>query len=74
MGRGAAGFSFALEHGIALPGSSVGPGAAMSSGGASNMSEVALDRLLQLPENQAEDDLDDYELWPVMLPGVNYAF
>ena len=48
--------------------------ATVNLGGASGLSQVELDFLLSEVESDAEDDLDDLEVWPVLAIGVNYAF
>ena len=46
----------------------------MNPGGTNNLSQDELDATLRSLESDTEDDLDDYEFWPVLAIGVNYAF
>jgi len=48
--------------------------ATVNSGGTNGYDQAELDDLLAKLESDAEDDLDDYEFWPVFAIGVNYAF
>ncbi|MDC1286867.1 hypothetical protein N8198_03175 [Gammaproteobacteria bacterium] len=76
-GRGAGGdggFSFALDVGVALLDTSVDFDAAVNTGGTNGLDQAELDTILRALEKDAEDELDDYELWPVIALGVNYAF
>ena len=76
-GRGAGGdggFSFSLDAGVALLDTSVDFDATVNAGGANGLSQTELDSVLRSLEKDAEDELDEYELWPVLALGVNYAF
>ena len=76
-GRGAGGgggFSFSLDVGVALLDTSVDFEAPVVAGGTNDLSQAELDSRLRALEDDAEDDLDDLELWPVLALGVNYAF
>jgi hypothetical protein len=76
-GRGAGGdggFSFSLDVGVALLDTSVDFNAAVNSGGANGLSQADLDSRLRSLEKDAESELDNFELWPVLALGVNYAF
>jgi hypothetical protein len=76
-GRGAGGdggFSFSADLGVALLDPEVSFDAAVNPGGTNGYTQAELDAILVELENDAEDELDDYELWPVLAIGVNYAF
>jgi prepilin-type processing-associated H-X9-DG protein len=76
-GRGAGGdggFSFALDVGVALLDTSVDFDASVNTGGTNGLNQAELDSILRSLEIDAEAELDDYELWPVLALGVNYAF
>jgi hypothetical protein len=76
-GRGAGGdggFSVSLDVGVALLDTSVDFDATVNAGGTNGLSQAELDSVLRAMEKDAEDELDDYELWPVLALGVNYAF
>jgi hypothetical protein len=73
-GRGAGGdggFSFSADLGVAMLDPDVDL-EATTTGATYTQSE--LDAILVDLEKDAEDDLDDLELWPVFAIGVNYAF
>jgi len=73
-GRGAGGdggFSFSADLGVAVLDPDVDL-EATTTGGTYTQSE--LDAILVDLEKDAEDDLDDLELWPVFAVGLNYAF
>ena len=73
-GRGAGGdggFSFSADLGLAVLDPDVDL-EATTTGGTYTQSE--LDAILTDLEKDAEDELDDFELWPVLAIGVNYAF
>ncbi len=73
-GRGAGGdggFSLSFDIGVAVLDIDV-DFEATTTGGTYTQGE--LDDILASLEKDAEDDLDDYELWPVLAIGVNYAF
>ena len=72
-GRGAGGdggFSFSADLGVAV----LDPDVDLEATTTGGYSQAELDALLVSLEKDAEDDLDDYELWPVLAVGVNYAF
>lgn len=46
----------------------------VNTGGTNGLNQAELDSRLGELESDAEDDLDDFELWPVLAFGVNYAF
>jgi hypothetical protein len=76
-GRGAGGdggFSFSLDVGVALLDTSVDFDAAVNAAGPNGLSQAELDSRLRSLEKDAEAELDNYELWPVLALGVNYAF
>jgi len=70
---GKGGFSFTADIGVAMLDPKVEFNATVNPGG--NFADQAeLDATLRDLENDAEDDLDDLEIWPVASIGVNYAF
>jgi hypothetical protein len=76
-GRGAGGkggLSFSADIGVALLDTSVDFDATVNAGGTNGLNQADLDRRLAQLEKDAEDDLDDFELWPVFAIGLNYAF
>ena len=48
--------------------------AAVNAGGTNGLSQSELDSILRALGKDAEDELDDCELWPVLALGVKYAF
>ena len=76
-GRGAGGeggFSLTVDLGVAMLDPEIELEADVNPGGTNGLSQAELDSLLKEMEGDAEDELDDYELWPVFAVGVNYAF
>ena len=76
-GRGAGGdggFSLSVDVGVALLDPGVDFDATVNAGGPNGLNQAELDALLSEIESDAEDDLDDLEVWPVLAIGVNYAF
>ena len=76
-GRGAGGkggFSFSADLGVAVLDTDVDLEADVNAGGTNGYTQAQLDPILRNLEKDAEDELDDYELWPVLAIGVNYAF
>ena len=76
-GRGAGGdggFSFSFDAGVALLDTSVDFDAEANAGGTNGLSQGELDSILRGLEKDAQGELDDFELWPVLALGVNYAF
>lgn len=74
-GRGAGGdggLSLSVDIGVALLDTSVDFEATSTNTAALPQSE--LDRALRAMEVDAEEELEDYEFWPVLAIGVNYAF
>ncbi|MGD8421309.1 MAG: hypothetical protein PVJ78_12765 [Gammaproteobacteria bacterium] len=72
-GRGAGGeggFSFSADIGVALLDTSVDFNATATGG----LSQSEIDTALAGMEKDAEDDLKDFEYWPVLAFGINYAF
>ena len=65
------GVSFTVDFGIVLLDPSVELEATASGTGLSQADVNA--RLLEM-EGDAEDELDDFEAWPILSAGVNYAF
>ena len=76
-GRGAGGdggLSFSADIGVALLDTSVSFDADVNSNGPNALDDTDLRRRLDAMEKDAEADLDDLELWPVLAFGINYAF
>ena len=71
---GDGGFSFSADLGVALLDPEVSFDAVVNAGGTNGYTQAELDAILVDLENDAEDELDDYELWPVAAIGINYAF
>ena len=72
-GRGAGGdggFSFSADLGVAV----LDPDVDLEATTTGGYTQSDLDAILVDLEKDAEDDLDDYELWPVFAVGLNYAF
>jgi len=75
-GRGAGGkggFSFSIDLGVALLDPDVDLEANVNTGGTNSLNQAELDSRLAELESDAEDDLDDLEVWPVLALGVNYV-
>ncbi len=73
-----AGFSVSFELGVAMMSPSVSleaprldPTGPAAIGGAT---QAELDANVKAAEQEANDDLSDFELWPVVTLGINYAF
>ncbi len=64
------GFSVTADIGIALLDPSVELEATTTGG----LSQSEVDASLKEMEKDAEDELDDFEAWPVLSVGLNYAF
>lgn len=76
-GRGAGGdggLSLSFDFGVALLDTDVDFDANVSAGGVNALDQSELDSRLNTLESDAEADLEDLELWPVLAVGVNYAF
>jgi len=76
-GRGAGGkggFSFSADLGVAMLDPSVDLQADVNPGGDNNLTQADLDLRLADLESDAEDELDELKLWPVLAVGINYAF
>ena len=76
-GRGAGGdggFSLSVDLGVAMLDPDVDFDATVNPGGTNVYTQAQLDAILKDLEDDAEDELDDYEFWPVFAIGVNYAF
>jgi len=65
------GVSFTVDFGIVLLDPSVELEATASGAG---LSQADVDARLREMEGDAEDELDDFEAWPILSAGVNYAF
>jgi len=64
------GFSFTADVGIAL----LDPSVELEATATGAVSQADVDAALKDMEDDAEDELDDFEAWPVLSIGVNYAF
>lgn len=76
-GRGAGGdggLSFSFDVGVAMLDIEVDYEASVDTGGPNGYDQAELNQRLADLESDSEDELDDYELWPVLAFGVNYAF
>jgi prepilin-type processing-associated H-X9-DG protein len=78
-GRGAGGgggFSLSVDIGVALVEAGVSFEATLTPAGIGNFpgGQAQLDQTLTDLEDDAEEDLDDLEFWPVLAIGLNYAF
>lgn len=68
------GLSVSFEMGVALLDPKVDFNATVNTGGANGLSQAELDSRLQSAENDANDDISDFETYPVISLGINYAF
>ena len=68
------GLSLSVDVGVALLDPEVEFNATVNAGGTNGYNQAQLDAILRDMESDAEDELDDYELWPVLSIGLNYAF
>jgi len=76
-GRGAGGdggFSFSADLGVAMLDTDVDFEAVVDPLGTNGYDQATLDGILLDLEKDAEKELEDFELWPVLAIGVNYAF
>ena len=76
-GRGAGGgggFSFMVDLGVAMVEPDVDFEANVNVAGDNGLSQAELDSRLKQMEDDAENDLDDLEFWPVASIGITYAF
>ena len=71
---GKGGLSFTFDVGLAMLDPDVELNATVIQGGPNNLTQAELDQTLAEMEKDAEDDLDELELWPVLSIGVNYSF
>jgi hypothetical protein len=73
---GAGGFSFSVDLGVALVEPEASFNATLNPGSTTGNfpSQAELDATLRDLEDDAEEDLDDIEFWPVFAVGLNYAF
>ena len=68
------GFSLSIELGVALLDPEAQLQATVASGSTSFPTQADLDAMLRDAENDFESELDEFELFPVLSIGVNYAF
>lgn len=69
------GLSLSVEIGVVLMSPSVDlQGPTVSSDNPNNISQADLDADVDAAEQEANDDLSDLEMWPVLSIGLNYAF
>ena len=76
-GRGAGdggGLTIMVDLGVAIVEPSADFDATVNTGGINGLDQAELDRRLRQLESDAEEDLEDLELWPVASIGINYAF
>ena len=76
-GRGAGdggGLTIMVDLGVAIVEPSADFEATVNTGGLNGLDQAELNSLLRQMEQDAEDDLDDLEFWPVASIGINYAF
>ena len=66
------GLSFTAEIGIAMLDPAADLEAELATG--SGLSQAELDDRIKGIEDDADDELDDFEAWPVLSIGINYAF
>ena len=71
---GKPGFTFTADIGVAMLDPEVDMSAQVNPGGDNGYTQQQLNDLLSDLEKDAEDELDDYELWPVLSLGFNYTF
>lgn len=70
---GGGGLSITVDVGVALLDPSVDLEATVLAG-TNGLTQAELDSRLRAMESDAEAELDEFELWPVLAVGVNYAF
>lgn len=70
---GDGGLSVTFDLGVALLDPEVSLDATVNAGG-NFTSQAELDDTLRGLERDAEDELDDFEIWPIASIGINYAF
>lgn len=68
------GISITVDIGIALLSPDVSLEATVDGAGANGLSQAELNSRLRGMEDDAEADLDEFEAWPILSLGVNYAF
>ena len=68
------GFSLSVELGVALLDPQAQLQATVDTSGTSGLDQTALDAILRDAEDNFESELDEFELFPVLSIGVNYAF
>ena len=68
------GISITVDVGVALLDPSASFEATVNGGGANGLSQSELNSRLRNLEDDAENDLDELEAWPMVALGLNYAF
>ena len=68
------GVSITVDIGVALLDPSAEFEATVNGGGANGLNQAELDARLRSLEDDAEDDLDGLEAFPIISLGINYAF
>ena len=68
------GFSLSVELGVALLDPKAQLQATVDTGGGNFNNQAELDAMLRDAEDNFESELDEFELFPVLSIGVNYAF
>ncbi len=68
------GLTFTAEIGVALLDPSASFEATVDAGGTNTLNQSELDDILEGLESDVESELDEFELWPVITLGLNYAF
>lgn len=71
---GKGGLSFTADIGVAMLDPEVEFDATVNTGGTNGLSQDDLDQRLADMEADAEDELDELKLWPVLSVGINYRF
>jgi hypothetical protein len=69
-----AGFSFSAEIGVTLLEPSTQLSGIVNVLGTNNLTQAELDTRLQGAQDDVDKELDEFEIWPVLSIGLNYAF
>lgn len=68
------GISVSFELGVAMLDPDADFDAEVNVSGSNSLDQAELERRLKGVEDDANDDLDEFEAWPVVSIGINYAF